>query len=342
MPKMSPPDVAAVSGLIDTYLRSKEFLKPPRGFKKFHPSAWGKCLRNMQYLRYSEDEDSGLTLPTPEQDSSKILLFANGHFIQDKWTQYWIDLNMLRGIWQCTNPLCKMWDDNGNVSFSEENSKKILSQKLDSRKYGLDISYGCYKPEKCICGNKEFDYHETPVKSEELNFHGHADLILDFRNINKEVLKKASPSFDMNQLPKGVVVADMKTASNESFKKVLEYGPPIYYQVQLQIYANILDCDSGLLIYENKDNSKIALFKIERGKETVWPIIVRQSKQMQAMYEYKDETGKRLRLLPPPRPLDKDDFECRKCHYKEMCHSSPIWNDPKLNEKRKKFYDVLL
>ena len=44
------------------------------------------------------------------------------------------------------------------------------------------------------------------------------------------------------------------------------------------------------------------------------------------------------RSLPPPRPESKSDYECKYCEYMEICHASPVWDNPKLNEIRLKFY----
>jgi hypothetical protein len=43
-------------------------------------------------------------------------------------------------------------------------------------------------------------------------------------------------------------------------------------------------------------------------------------------------------LLPPPRAIDKDDYECSNCGFSSICHKSKIWEDEKINEKRKMFY----
>jgi hypothetical protein len=107
------------------------------------------------------------------------------------------------------------------------------------------------------------------------------------------------------------------------------------YRVQLTIYANLLDCEYGLLIYENKNNSDTASFKIERNSDTIFATIERQALKLNELAKFKK--------LPPPRPADKDDWECKDCPFATLCHKTGgAWDDPKLKDRRKVFYGKLL
>jgi hypothetical protein len=85
----------------------------------------------------------------------------------------------------------------------------------------------------------------------------------------------------------------------------------------------------GIIIYERKDDSETRMFKVTRNDEW-WDVINKQSKLMLSMFEKK--------TLPPPRPLSKNDFDCKYCEFSSTCHESNIWNSPNLDELRRKFY----
>ena len=46
------PEVSSVMGSVDTFIRWREKNKEQRGYEIYHPSAFGACLRAMQYNRY--------------------------------------------------------------------------------------------------------------------------------------------------------------------------------------------------------------------------------------------------------------------------------------------------
>jgi len=311
--ELLPADVAAIQGLIQTFCEHQAVNGKERGYEVYHPSAFGGCLRQMQYQRFAQNNINGLELPQDDIEGRVKRIFDAGHSMHDRWALYWEKMGILRGVWECLNSECDYF-------------------------YGKDNKIGELKPKECPkCGHKNFKYHEVNVVSKELNFFGHADLILDFSQLDISQFEKGNSvkrCFNPNHLPKDIVVADMKTANARRFKSSKDNGPDLKYEVQLKIYANLLNLPFGLLIYENKDNSDIALFKIDRGEDTDWPLIRRQAMALNKGFE--------LKQLPPPRPIRKDDYECKYCSFKEICHESSIWQSDKLAENRKKFYGHLL
>ncbi len=360
-------EVAALMGVIDTYCKFKSVNGKPRNYKVYHPSALGKCLRQMQYQRFAEDGIAGLSLPIDPPESRMVRIWDTGHSMHHRWEQYWTEIGVLRGVWQCSNPICRAFDDNGeflgtdkvkeindlyatmkketpteSFEVAQDKEKGRARAALLPRKYGKENKIGVFKPEACKCGCNDFVYHEVNVVHEEYNIFGHADQILDFSNFdadqysdeNNEAINAVKRTFDPRDLPTKPIVVDMKTMKDRKFKMLQREGPDLVYRVQLKSYCNILDLEYGVLIYENKDNSETASFKVDRSAETDWPIIEKQIKLMNKMYNKK--------LLPPPRPLRKDDFECKYCDYSDVCHNSKIWGDPELNDKRVNFYGRLL
>jgi len=329
----TPIDIASLLGTVDTYIRWNNTQGPQRRYDIYHPSAFGKCLRQMQYKRYASE---GIIDSTQEEFESRLLrLFEKGHNMQSRWERYFEKMGVLRGVWTCVNQMCRHFDDDGNYSSDEPKDSR-------PRIYGHKDLLGAFKPEKCACGSSRFDYNEVSVRSDDLNMYGHADLILDFKDF-KEDKYDVVKSFNMDQLPKKPIVVDMKTINSNGFDNLTTYkkAPPLYYQVQLIIYIHLLDCEYGVLFYENKNDSTLKAYKVERDEKS-WELIQKQAKLMQDMATVTGEDDKRLFLLPPPRPVKKSTWDCKSCGFRKMCYKSKIWKDPELENKRKKFYGHLL
>ena len=320
----------SVLELVDTYCRWRKKHESPRHYNIYHPSAFGKCLRNMQYLKYAEKGVKGLSLPDESFSGKKIRLFDKGNHMHGRWAKYFEEIGILRGVWQCSNPLCYLIDDSGIL-----NGKTVETiYEKPSRIYGKKEKLGCFKPKKCICGCDKFVYRELSVSSKEMNMYGHADMVLDFSVLDPGKFKDIQTTFDISCFPSTPIVVDMKTCNSYSFSKLESNGPDLAYQIQLIIYANILDCEYGLLIYENKDKSDAVAYKINRCSDTIFTKIKGQAQTMIEMDKHN--------LLPPPRPATKDCYECKQCLFKGLCHNSKIWEDPNFNKLRRDFYGDLL
>ena len=299
------PAISSILGVVDTHLRWKNLQsKGERSYKNYHPSEWGHCLRRQQYKHYVS-----LGLLTVEEEgfnSQTLRLFDKGHNMHDRWAKYFEDIGVLRGVWVCKNPQCH-------------------------QHHGKEDIIGIFKPKSCDkCGNDSFFYNEISVVSEEFRFVGHADQILDFSNFDHTLYGDLKTSFNPGVLPRHPVLVDMKTCNDFGFKNyVKKTGPHHEYITQLTIYIHILGIPFGLLIYENKNNSDLAFFQVNQDEEA-FDIVKKQSLLMQSMVD--------KRVLPPPKPKDQDDRECKRCEFKSHCHSSKIWSDPELDIKRDNFY----
>jgi hypothetical protein len=342
MAEYLPPEVTALLGLVDTHMRWKNANQPPRGHDRFHPSAFGKCLRLMQYQRF---EEHGLIKGQPETPEPFLIrIWGNGHSMHDRWREYFEDIGVLKGYWQCDNPACCAYEDNGYINPDAlEEMKADPAEYLRRRRwYGKGELQGAFKPEQCVCGWNRFTYHEIDVEDKEMNIYGHADMILDFSNFDPARYSGVQCSFLPEYLPTEPIVVDMKTINHFDYQNVAKGEAHDYYDIQLKLYANILKCAYGVLIYENKNNQRCCAFKIDPASDTVFPELVRQAKAMQEMFAVIDEDGNVHHLLPPPRPIHKESKDCTYCGYREICHASPIWDDPDLAQKRKDFYGNLL
>ena len=221
-------------------------------------------------------------------------------------------------------------DEGGMSPYANFDLEKIIKP----RKFGKNERLGCFKPKKCSCGNKDFKYHEISVQDKSLNMYGHVDMVLDFSKFDKEQFAGVSLSFNLDNLPTSPVVVDMKTANDYRYQQLMRTGPSLEYRIQLIIYANLLDLEYGVLIYENKNTSAVAAYKIDKDTDIIFSQIKQQAETMNSMVE--------LKLLPPPRPAEKDNYECTYCDFKNICHKSKIWEDPELHKKRRNFYGTLL
>ncbi len=328
-------EVSAFLGVIDTYKRWKHYSqRGDRKYDYYHPSELGKCLRAQQYKHYADKGE--IELSYQGLDSRTLRLFDKGHNMHDRWAGYFEEIGVLKGRWKCRNAACLLYDKNAElINLSKEKKNEILA-KDETRIYGSKAKKGIFKPDKCACGSTYFDYLETTVFSEELKIKGHSDLILDYSNFDFEKFNPITPSFNTKFLPKNgdEVVVDMKTIGQSSWEyQVLKKGAHPSYLVQLVSYIHILDCSYGLLVYENKNDSDLRCFKVERN-DAWWEAIKWQAKKLQEL-----ATGGKL---PPPRPSKKSDYECKNCDFSQLCHKSGIWKDPKLDIKRKNFYKGLL
>jgi hypothetical protein len=336
----TPPEVSSLLGLIDTFCRWKDAKgKGSRQYYKYHPSEWGKCLRQQQYKHFVQ---LGYIQPPPmiQNGGQQVRLFDTGHTMHHRWQEdYFANIGtILRGVWACGNAMCHAFDDKGNLRPLEklsEHELKLIDEGV-TRHYGREEKQGVFRPEKCVCGCKKFAYKEVCVQSDELNIKGNCDIILDFSKFDPNMFEFPGirKSFNEKMFPKRPIIVDMKTTGEWSWKsKVMKEGVHKEYIIQLLIYVHVLDAEYGVVWYENKSDSQSIAFKVERD-DAKFEEIKRQAAMMKRMSE--------RRMLPPPRPTDQDCFECSKCEFAKVCEKSGIWDDEKLDEKRKFFYGSLL
>ena len=296
-------EVFSISKLYESYFLLKSARPNNRSYSVFHPSAFGKCLRRMQYQKY---ESMDLISVAKQHTAPKMIrIWDTGHAMHDRWASYAQDIGVLRGLWGCNQ--C------GNI-------------------YGLQDKLGIFKPDSCEkCECKSLFYKEISVQDKEINFYGHVDQVLDFSTFNKEEFDKLDIplKFKVSNLPEHPVLVDMKTINSNQWKKIAN-DCHFYYRVQLVIYLHILDLPYGLIIYEKKDDSDLRIFRIDKNEE-MWNIIKKQSKLMLEMVDKK--------MLPPPRPKSKRDMECNFCEFKEICHNSKVWEALNLDDLRREFYE---
>lgn len=327
-----------IMNVVNTHLQWKQLNGPPRSNLVYHPSSFGKCLRKEQYKLF---EEKGWIEGDKEKKTNEVLrIFDTGHTMHHRWAKYFEDIGVLRGRWHCSNPTCYLWNDNGNFDVEKLQTSGMdvdnILKTLHTRKYGYDELIGCFKPKKCVCGSTHFNYHEVAVVAKELNFEGHADMILDFSNFKSDMYqegKKVKILFNLEDLPQKPVVIDMKTINTQDFQNKVQQKMHFEYKVQLTIYINILGLEQGVLIYENKDNCRVRVFEVHKNPK-MWDKIKSQASLMKQMIDYK--------RLPPPRPTTKTDRECRYCSFRSKCHgedgSKSIWDHPNLDKLREEFY----
>lgn len=329
--KTTSKEVNSFQTLIDTYVRWKNFsTRDERTYDYYHPSEWGKCLRDQQYKHYSWM--GKIKVSYAELTSQQIRLFDKGHNMHERWRHYFEGMgNVLMGRWKCKNPLCYMFDDDGKMKADAPPSKDVYRQDL-RRLYEGPNRGPVFKPDVCACGCPDFEYVETEVFSEELKMKGHADLVVNCEKLDMDLFRGVTITCDKRFLPqkKEKVVIDMKTAGTGPWKnQIMKYGAHASYIIQLTIYIHLLDCAYGLIIYENKDNSELFIHKVERDPD-LWEVLQFQAREMVKQRKRGE--------LPPPKAKSKNEMMCKYCEFRTLCHKSAIWEDPNLPTSRRDFY----
>ncbi len=330
----TPQEVIALMNLVDTYIRWRIVDdRGDRSYVHYHPSEWGKCLRQQQYKHYAWEGLIKVKYSDPE--SEKHRLFDKGHNMHARWSNYFDEIgDVLLGKWKCKNILCYMFGDDGRCKSILKDESALAFEKNKTRIYG-EKDGPIFKPKKCLCGCSDFEYLETSVSAPEFNIKGHADMVINCKNLKEERFKGIRITYNSKFLPlkDSKVVIDMKTCGSNAWKnQIMAKGPHKDYLIQLTIYVHILDCDYGIIAYENKDNSKMKWFQVPRNDEW-WEIVRYQAKTMMEMTKSKK--------LPPPK-YSKTCYSCKWCEFRQLCHKSKIWDSSSLEKSRRDFYKSLL
>jgi len=140
------PEAMSVLGVVDTFLLHESANESPRGHERYHPSAFGRCLRLMQYQRY--EERGWIKSPKQIHNPALCRIFGNGHSMHDRWRAYFEKLGVLKGYWQCNNIACSIYSEN---SIAEDGFREMQEDPAPFNKkrrwYGKDQLQGCFKPE---------------------------------------------------------------------------------------------------------------------------------------------------------------------------------------------------
>lgn len=145
-----------------------------RDYSYFHPSEFYQCVRALAYKYYRAKSSDKI-----KPDLQRI--FDNGHYMHDRYTEYFRRIGILQGVWECSNPLC------GKI-------------------YGEDEKIGIPEPDtECECGNKTYKYKEVKFLDLEHMMGGAIDGILsvsgghsviDYKSMNSNSFTKLSKPLD--------------------------------------------------------------------------------------------------------------------------------------------------
>lgn len=259
----------------------KKALNNTRTFEIFHPSAWGQCLRKIAYQYYNQQEKF-LERTFRDVDPRMERIFDNGHGIHARWQNYLDNAGILRGCWKCPNTDC------GAV-------------------YGEGEQLGIFNPMrvtdgwKCKCGNdKKLQYEEITVKSsEEFNFEGHCDAVVDVRG---------SKYAQNNQ--NDIFVVDFKSMKDEMFTAL--DGAKSEHVIQVHIYMWILNLHSAVVVYENKNDQRVREEFVPRNEAIIDKI------KSQAIWL--KELLKHKKLPFKPNGFTKSQFPCFLCEFSDICY----------------------
>jgi len=109
---------------------------------------------------------------------------------------------------------------------------------------------------------------EVIARIESPPIHGRADFIVTFPKLS---------------IPRFII--ELKTIKSADFKKLL--SPKKEHLIQLQFYLNVLNIDSGAVLYENKDSQEIVSF-LSHKSPMVFEGFIRRCKNIQNLKEIPD------------------------------------------------------
>ena len=254
-----------------------------RGFKKFHPSAFGGCLRKV-VLQYFGEFKPELRDPSPIVPQSQRI-FNAGHAHHYRMQSELTKMGILRGYWK---------------------------SKLTGKVYGKENKIGIFMPEsleevgetKPTDDKREihelFEYEEIALSDDEYNFAGHCDGVIELERGNANTR----------------YVIDFKTIKMERFKFLSNASrkPDHTYIAQINIYMWLLGLDKGIIFYEDKNTHELIEFLVPYDKHLIEDIKTNAKKLLLAI------EGRKLPKINPH--YSKDAKPCAYCGYADLCWKS--------------------
>lgn len=263
----------------DDYL-SREAVKNQneRGYKTFHPSAFGGCLRKIA-LQYYGEIDPKYKEPV-KFDPKSQRIFRAGHAHHFRMQEELSEMGILRGCWK---------------------------SKITGKIYGRDSKTGIFMPQSLEEVGEEkhpddkrelkeiFEYVEIKVENKEYNFSGHCDGIIQLDPDN----------------PDTMYIVDFKTMKFERFEILARSGNiDNNYLTQINIYMWILGVRKGLIFYEDKNTHQIKEYEVFYDENLIEDI-KRQAKTLLSFFEKKQ-------LPKMPDQYEKNKKPCMYCGYKDV------------------------
>lgn len=260
-----------------------EAVNSTRDYTYFHPSEWDECHRKIAYRYYQAK--GYITIEDERHTIDPVLerIFGAGHYMHDRWRDYFTRIGILRGRWICFSCLYK---------------------------HGTDEKLGILKPDQCShCKGNRLIYSEVGVKDEVTNWYGHFDAICDLRKT------KNKGDFNGETDPlKCHLLVDFKTINPFQYDKL--DSPIPKHIVQIQIYLYLTGLYAGKLIYENKGNQRVKQFFIQRDDD----FILRNVDEAKTLkYIVENTNSKGLRVLPQRPYKNHSNNECLGCEFRGNC-----------------------
>jgi len=113
--------------------------------------------------------------------------------------------------------------------------------------------------------------HEVPVRISNPPIHGRIDFVLRKKREEDNRLEN--------------FLLELKTINNLGFGNL--NGPQHHHYVQLQVYLNIMGLDTGVVLYECKDNQRLKAFDVTRD-QVLWEQILQRCQKVQNMIALPD------------------------------------------------------
>jgi hypothetical protein len=244
----------------------------------WHPSSLStvKCLRFLTYLWLKTDPSN----PQGVNEKGR-LIFDIGHHIGYMFQQYFWDMDILEGMYQCVSCDHRWWS--------------VSPRECPSCGRKLEIWYN-------------LQYHEVPIQNKEKNVIGHSDGCLFLGGT------PLSPKRRMLEF-KSIKNRDFKTpATTLTFDELIQVKMEHAFQGQLYLDSDTfreLQCNQGSIIYLAKNTQEKKEFVITSMPELVQPMYDKITIVNDAL-----ENG----YLPDRIGEDKSCADCKWCPMKDYCH----------------------
>lgn len=202
------------------------YSRDSRGYKHFHPSAFGGCLRKMA-LQFHSETDDRFKIEEPI-DIKFMRICDTGHAFHDRMQRDMAIMGILKGWWRCRSCGEIIGKKEPLGTFLPDTCECMAKKKKDKRR-----------------GIKLFEYVEIFLVSEpEYNFKGNCDGIVE--------LEKGDPE--------SRYIIDYKSISEGGFSYLRK--PDHKYVVQIMIYMWLTGVKKSIIYYEDKNKHQLAEFEI--------------------------------------------------------------------------------
>jgi len=188
-------------------------------------------------------------------------------------------------------------------NFNLYKNDNIVMEYIECAKVGTYM-HELVQSDLVNCGIVEQNMLEFKIEDSELSINGHCDFI----TTSEKLTKLIDPNLN--------ILGEIKTVTDEKFKKVISTNKPLPYHLpQTNIYLDILDrlyfpdIEYTFFIYKNRSNMREHYILYKKNKKTISKL-KQKSVDIKSYFE-----NKKI----PLKKYNEYDFGCNFCRYTNIC-----------------------